>query len=99
MLTQESNSYVAVHKVQRNMLCRTIAEFGQIDLEDDAQIEEIAVSIRALRKMIEQHNPHEQQFFHPLIAGAAPQIVTVLDAQHAEIERRFERANTMHFDA
>ncbi len=46
------------------MLGQAIGELRAIDLEDEAQIEEVAVSIRALRKVIEQHSVHKHQFFH-----------------------------------
>ncbi len=69
---------VSISKVQRNMVGRTTASLGLIDLDNDAQITEIAASIRVLREMIEEHSAHEHEFFHPLIAAADPEIVVLL---------------------
>jgi hypothetical protein len=78
--------YAKIHKAQRAWLMRSIVAAGRTDPADPAAIALVAADARRLAHHLHEHGLHEEQFIHPLLSGADPDLANQLEAEHCTLD-------------
>jgi iron-sulfur cluster repair protein YtfE (RIC family) len=78
--------YSAVHKMQRARLFELTTEAGRTDVADTRAAEEIAGAVEAMIEDLLAHADHEERFIHPLLSQKAPEVASILEAAHFQLD-------------
>ncbi|MEZ5650740.1 MAG: hemerythrin domain-containing protein [Burkholderiaceae bacterium] len=67
ILQSRPNLYAPIHKALRLMMCETLVEVGQLDLDDRQARDSTLAAVRALLDACRAHVGHENDHIHPAI--------------------------------
>lgn len=64
--------YTMIHKAWRIFLADTLQRVGRLDVDDDAEREQVCAQVQALMQQMRQHLQHENEFLHAAIEARRP---------------------------
>lgn len=64
--------YTPIHKAWRAFLADTLQRVGRLDVDDDAEREQVCLQVQALMQQMRQHLLHENEFVHAAIEARRP---------------------------
>lgn len=64
--------YTVIHKAWRAFLGDTLQRVGRLDVDDDAEREQVCRQVQALMQQMRQHLLHENEFVHAAIEARRP---------------------------
>jgi hypothetical protein len=64
--------YTVIHKAWRAFLGDTLQRVGRLDVDDDAEREQVCLQVQALMQQMRLHLQHENEFLHAAIEARRP---------------------------
>lgn len=64
--------YTLIHKAWRIFLADTLQRVGRLDVDDDAEREQVCAQVQALMQQLRLHLQHENEFLHAAIEARRP---------------------------
>lgn len=75
--------YTTIHKAWRAYLGDTLQRLGRLDVDDDAEREQVCRQVQSLMQQMRQHLQHENEYLHAAIEARRPGATRRTSEDHA----------------
>jgi hemerythrin-like domain-containing protein len=76
--------YRPIHQALRAAMAKSLLALGALDLDDAAERGTVFQQLTLLLAILESHLGHEEEFVHPVLLAAEPELVANIEMEHAE---------------
>ncbi|MFT3816668.1 MAG: hypothetical protein QM750_03410 [Rubrivivax sp.] len=76
--------YAGIHKAWRRFLMDTLVRVGRLDVDDDAEREQVCAQVQSLMQAMRGHLQHENEFIHAAIEVRCPGGARTTAADHEQ---------------
>jgi hypothetical protein len=87
--------YRLIHKGIRYTMFHTAMQAGSADVGDDEQVSEVLARCTDLVGILKLHHHHEDLFVKPLLESVAPDLSSLVEAQHVVVDEGIEQLTAL----
>lgn len=95
MTTARPNLYMPIHKGLRLGHCQILHRLGAVNWLDDKATSGMLGDLRVHLVLCREHLDHEDASMHPCLVAVAPDVLAMLEHDHADHLASFERLNAL----
>jgi hypothetical protein len=87
--------YRLIHKGIRYAMFQTTMQAGSVDVGDDEQVDDVLARCTDLIGILHLHHHHEDSFVRPLLEYVAPDLSSLVEAQHVVVDEGIEQLTAL----
>ncbi len=87
--------YRLMHKGIRYALFHTTMQTGSTDVGDDEEVDDVLARCTDLIGILHLHHHHEDSFIRPLLESVAPELSSLVEAQHVVVDEGLEKLTAL----